>query len=399
MGDPSAELALAQRHLYPNYSPQPFVLERGRGCEVWDTAGKRYLDLCAGVAVCSVGHAHPRYVQALSEQVATLEHVSNWFYNARNIEAAARLCALSGFDRAMFCNSGCEANEILLKLARRHFYSKGERERTRIVAFTGAFHGRTLGALSLTGTPEYREGFGTPGGVTHVPYGDAGAVQAALGPDVAAVVVEPLTGEGGVVPPPVGFLQQLRALCDEAGSLLLFDEVQTGIGRLGAWFAFQKSGVEPDAVSLAKGLGGGFPVGAVLTREALAGALPPGTHGSTYAGNPLASAAMLSVLDICEREALVAGAEKKGARLAAGLAKIAAEFPRLCEGSRGEGLLQGLVLRPPLSAGELVHKACAQGYLVIGAGAQVLRFAPPLVISESQIDEGLEAVRALLAEL
>jgi acetylornithine/N-succinyldiaminopimelate aminotransferase len=390
-------IALAERHLYPNYRPAPFVLERGLGCELWDVEGKRYLDLCAGVAVCSVGHAHPEYVRAISEQVATLGHVSNWFYNARNIEAAEKLCALSGMDRVLFCNSGCEANEALLKLTRHHFFGRGEPGRVRIIAFEDAFHGRTLGALSMTGTPKYREGFGELGAVTHVPYGDVRAVQAALGPDVAGIIVEPVQGEGGVLPAPPGFLQELRALCDASGALLLLDEVQTGIGRLGSWFGYQQAGVLPDAVALAKGLGGGFPVGALLTRELYSGALPPGTHGSTFGGNPLGAAAILSVLSIIEQEKLVAGAHDKGVRLSQGLHAIARDYPDVCEGARGQGLLQGLVLKPGFSAREAVGRAFELGYLIIGAGERVLRYAPPLVISDDQLGEGLTATRSLIA--
>jgi acetylornithine/N-succinyldiaminopimelate aminotransferase len=399
MGSNAQLLALAERYLYPNYRPGPFVLERGRGCELWDVEGKRYLDLSAGVAVCSVGHAHPKYVRAIAEQVATLGHVSNWFYNARNIEAAEKLATVSGMDRVFFCNSGCEANEALLKLARHHFFGQGEPERVRVIAFDNAFHGRTLGALSMTGTPKYREGFGELGAVTHVPFGDRGAVEAALGPDVAAIIVEPVQGEGGVLPAPATFLKELRSLCDDSGALLLFDEVQTGVGRLGSWFGYQKAGVMPDAVALAKGLGGGFPVGALLTRNAFAHALPSGSHGSTFGGNPLGAAAILSVLSIIEEEDLVSGAREKGALLADGLRSVAKDFPEICEGVRGEGLLQGLLLRPGFVARELVPKACALGYLIIGAGERVLRYAPPLVITEAQISEGLEGTRRLLRSL
>jgi acetylornithine/N-succinyldiaminopimelate aminotransferase len=392
-------LARAARHLYPNYRPGPFVLERGRGCELWDVDGKRYLDLSSGVAVCSVGHAHPRYVRAVSEQVATLGHVSNWFYNARNIEAAERLAALAGLERVFFCNSGCEANEAMLKLARHHFFALGQPERVRIIAFENAFHGRTLGALSMTGTPKYREGFGPLGPVSHVPYGDLEAVRRALGPDVAGVIVEPIQGEGGVEPAPAGFLRGLREACDASGALLLLDEVQTGIGRLGAWFGYQAAGIVPDAVAVAKGLGGGFPVGAMLTRESYAGALPPGTHGSTFGGNPLGAAAILSVISIIEEEGLLPAVAKKGERLAAGLAAIVREFPQRCELRRGAGLLQGLVLRPGSQARDAVARAFEMGYLIIGAGDRVLRFAPPLVITEQQIDEAIDATRRLVASL
>jgi acetylornithine/N-succinyldiaminopimelate aminotransferase len=251
----------------------------------------------------------------------------------------------------------------------------------------------------MTGTPKYREGFGELGAVTHVTYGDLGAVEAELGPDVAGIIVEPVQGEGGVEPAPPGFLRGLRALADKSGALLLFDEVQTGVGRLGSWFGYQRAGVRPDVVAVAKGLGGGFPVGALLTSEAFARALPPGSHGSTFGGNPLAAAAVLSVIAIIEEEDLLAGVERKGALLAAGLAEIAREFPRVCAGQRGEGLLQGLVLKPGVAAREVVARAHALGYLLIGAGDSVLRYAPPLVISEAELREGLDATRRLISEL
>jgi acetylornithine/N-succinyldiaminopimelate aminotransferase len=392
-------LATAKANLYSNYRPAQFVLERGKGCELWDTDNKRYLDLCAGVAVCSLGHAHPSFVKAVSEQVATLAHVSNWFYNRVNIECAAALAQISGLPRVMFCNSGCEANEALLKLARHHFYARGEKTRTRILAFDNAFHGRTLGALSMTGTPKYREGFGTPDGVTHLPYGNIDAVRAAMGADVAAVILEPIQGEGGVLPATKEFLRDLRALCTERGALFLVDEVQTGVGRMGSWFAYQKAGVTPDALALAKGLGGGFPVGAMLTTEALGGALPAGTHGTTYGGNALGSAAILSVIRTIEAEGLLANAEARGEQLGQGLAQIAADYPKVCEAARGDGLLRGLVFQPGYAARDLAQKLFERGYLIIGAGDRVLRYAPPLTISEAQINEGLMATRNLVSEL
>jgi len=284
-------LASAHSHLFGNYKPAEIVFERGEGCVVFDVDGKRYLDLAAGVAVTSVGHAHPALVKAITEQAHKQLHVSNYYYNDRNIELAAALCKRTGYARAFFCNSGAEANEALLKLARHHFFGRGEPKRQRIIAFHNAFHGRTMGALSMTGTPKYREGFGEMGPVTHVPYGDVDAVKAAMGPDVAAVLVEPVQGEGGVNAAPAGFIAALRALCDAAGSLLFVDEVQTGIGRLGRFLGHDGCGARADAVALAKGLAGGVPIGAMLTTEALAGALPPGTHGSTFGGNPLACAA------------------------------------------------------------------------------------------------------------
>jgi len=395
----SAELlAIAAKRLYPNYKPAAMVLSRGRGCELFDVEGRRWLDLCAGVAVCSVGHAHPKLVKAISEQAARVMHVSNYFYNEENIRLADELCEKSGMARAMFCNSGAEANEALFKLARRHAYAKGEK-RTKIIAFHNAFHGRTMGALSMTGTPKYREGFGEVAGVVHVAYGDLDAVKAQMGADVAAVIVEPVQGEGGVLPAPAGFLSGLRALCSEHGALLLMDEVQTGVGRLGRWFGFQDTGAMPDAISLAKGLGGGFPVGAMLTTEALAGALPPGTHGSTFGGNPLASAAARSVLSILSEEGLVAGAKAKGERLSAMLTALAEELPAICEGERGEGLLRGLVLKQGFVVRDILPKLADAGVLLTAAGERVLRFSPPLVVTEAELAEGVAAVRKVLSQV
>ena len=398
-GKSEALLATAQKRLYPNYKPAPMVLARGRGCELFDVDGRRWLDLCAGVAVCSVGHAHPRLAKTIAEQAARLMHVSNYFYNEENILLADELCAKSGMDRALFANSGAEANEALFKLARRHAYAKGEKTRTKIIAFDNAFHGRTMGALSMTGTPKYREGFGAVDGVQHVPYGDLDAVKAKMGADVAAVIVEPVQGEGGVLPPPAGFLAGLRALCDQHGALLLFDEVQTGIGRLGRWFGFQESGAKPDAISLAKGMGGGFPIGAMLTTEALAGALPPGTHGSTFGGNPLASAAARAVLAIIEEEDLVRGAKQKGDRLSAMLGALARELPDTCEGERGEGLLRGLVLKQGFVVRDILPKLADAGVLLTAAGERVLRFSPPLVVTEAELAEGVAAVKKVLSGL
>jgi acetylornithine/N-succinyldiaminopimelate aminotransferase len=389
-------LSVAQRYLYGNYRPAPFVLSRGKGCEVWDVEGKRYLDLAAGVAVCAVGHAHPKYVAAVAEHVAKLGHVSNWFYNDENVYLARELCEKTGMDRALFCNSGAEANEALFKLARHHFFGIGQPSRTKVICFNNAFHGRTMGALSMTGTPKYREGFGQVEGVIHVAYGDLEAVRAALGPDVAAVVVEPVQGEGGVMPAPDGFLEGLRAACTESGALLMVDEVQTGVGRTGAWFAYQRKGIRPDAIALAKGLGGGFPIGAMLCTEALAGGLPPGTHGTTYGGNPLACAAARSVLAIVESEGLVKGSETKGAFLSAELVKLAAELPDLCEGERGVGLIRGLVLGKGLVARDVVAKAALEGILLTGAGERVVRFVPPLVVTEAELAEGVAGLRKVL---
>jgi acetylornithine/N-succinyldiaminopimelate aminotransferase len=392
-------LDLAAKRLYPNYKPAPLVAARGKGCELFDVDGRRWLDLAAGVAVCSVGHAHPRLVATIAEQAARLMHVSNYFYNEENIRLADELCQKSGLSRAFFCNSGAEANEAMFKLARRHFYGKGDKQRTRFIAFDNAFHGRTMGAVSLTGTPKYREGFGQVDGITHVPYGDLAQVEAKMSAEVCAVIVEPVQGEGGVLPAPKGFLSGIRALCDEHGALMLFDEVQTGVGRLGRWFGFQDSGAQPDAIALAKGLGGGFPIGAMLTTEALANALPPGTHGSTFGGNALGSACARTVIRIIEDEKLVDGARTKGEHLSKLLSAVVNDLPQVCEGERGEGLLRGLVLKQGFVVRDILPKLAEDGVLLTAAGERVLRFSPPLVVSEAELAEGVSAVRRVLTGL
>jgi acetylornithine/N-succinyldiaminopimelate aminotransferase len=390
-------LSLARRHLYANYKPAAFAVTHGKGCELFDADGKRYLDLAAGVAVSSVGHAHPTFVKAIAEQAARVVHTSNYYYNEPNIRLAVELCKRTGYARAFFCNSGAEANEGLLKLARHHFFGKGDTKRVRVIAFHNAFHGRTLGALSMTGTPKYREGFGELGAVTHAPYGDLDAVKKAMGPDVCAVIVEPLQGEGGVFPAPDGFFRGLRSICDEGGALLLVDEVQTGVGRLGRFLGHDGCGVRGDAIALAKGLGGGVPIGAMLTTEALAGALPPGTHGSTFGGGPLASTAALAVLSILDEEKLVDGAREKGEALGKMLAALAVDVPKVCEGSRGDGLLRGIVLREGFVAREILPRVQDRGVLLTAAGERVLRFSPPLVVTIAQLEEGVRVVREVLA--
>jgi acetylornithine/N-succinyldiaminopimelate aminotransferase len=392
-------LAVAERRLLGNYRQAPFVLQSGKGCEVFDTEGRRYLDLCAGVAVSSLGHAHPRLTATIAAQAATLMHTSNYFYNAENVRLADELCQKTGFDRAFFCNSGTEAIEALLKLARRHFYAKGQRDRYRVIAFHHAFHGRTLGALAATGTPKYHEGFGPLPGVTHVAYGDVTAVRDAMGPDVAAILVEPVQGEGGVLPAPAGFLAELRRVADAHDALLLMDEIQTGIGRTGKMLGAEHDGVAADALALAKGLGGGFPIGAMLCREELAAALPPGTHGTTFGGNPLASAAARTVLRVLDDEGLVEGAARKGAHLSRALAALAERRPSVCVEERGRGLLRGLRLAPGIDLRAALERVRDRGVLLTVAGADVLRFSPPLVIREAELDEGVAAVDAALASL
>jgi len=393
-------LDCAQRHLLGNYRPAKMILSRGRGCELFDTEGRRYLDFCAGVAVCCLGHGHPALVKVIQEQAAELMHVSNYFYSLQNVKFVEELCAATGFDRAFCCNSGAEANEALLKLVRQHFYQQGKKDRWRIIAFERSFHGRTMGALALTGNPTYQEGFGPAlQGVQHVPFGDLDAVAALMGPEVAAIHVEPVQGEGGVLPPPEGFHQSLRSLCDEHGALLVFDEVQVGMGRTGKLLGADHFGVKADAIALAKGLGGGFPMGVMLLREHLAGALPPGKHGSTFGGSPLSSAVGRTVLRVLHEEKLIERAAEQGERLSAGLAKVAAAHPKLCTGERGLGLLRAITLTDQILARDVLGPARDNGLLVTAAGPRAVRFTPPLVVSEAEIAEAVERIDATLTKL
>ncbi len=383
---------LAHQFLYPNYRQPPLVLQRGRGVEVWDVEGKRYLDFLAGVAVNALGHAHPRLVEAISAQTRQLTHVSNYFFNEPNILLAQRLCQLTNMARALFCNSGTEAIEALLKLARRHFYGLGQKERHHIIAFERSFHGRTMGALAATGQAGYREGFGPLGPVTHVPYGDLDAVKGALGPHVAGILVEPVQGEGGVVPAPPGFLAGLRELCDAHGCLLLADEIQTGVGRTGTFLAFESSGVRADALALAKGLGGGFPIGAMLCSAALERALPPGSHGSTFGGNPLASATALTVLQVIEEENLMASVRSAGEYLDRQLTALCRKHPRKTVTTRGVGLLRALELAPELDIRAVLNAVRSEGLMLSVAGGTALRFSPPLIVTPAHIDEAVAIV-------
>jgi len=391
-------LASAEQHLYPNYAKPAVVIDRGLGARLWDTEGRSYIDFFAGIAVSVLGHSHPALVSAITAQAQKLIHISNYYYNEPNIRLAEKLCALTHMDRAFFCNSGTEANEALLKLARRHFFQQGQTERYRVIAFDNSFHGRTLGAMTATGQKKYREGFGPLAGVTHVPFGDLAAVHAAMGPDVAGILVESIQGEGGVIVAPDGFLAHLRAIADEAGCLLLADEIQTGIGRTGRFLGFEHAFVQADALSVAKALGGGFPIGAMLCKEFLEDALPPGSHGTTYGGGPLASAAALATLDVVEREELVARAARLGESLAARLTEIADRHAAI-KGQRGQGLLQALVLSDGVDPGALLARLRDAGLLLTVAGGVALRFTPPLTISEADLDEGLSIVDRVLGEL
>ncbi len=381
-----------------NYRPAPIVLSRGSGCRVEDVEGRSYLDLTGGLAVVSVGHAHPKLARAIGEQASRLLHVSNLFYNDRAIELAEELTRRTKFSRAFFCNSGTEANEAMIKLARRSHYERGDKERVEIVSTVGSFHGRTMGALTATGQSKYHEGMGPlVGGIVHCAYSDLSALTKMVGPQTAAVILEPIQAEGGIHVGSDEYLRGVREICDRAGALLLFDEVQTGCGRTGRFLAQEWSGVVPDACSLAKGIAGGFPLGAMLVSERVIMGLPPGSHASTFGGNPLACAAALAVLKIIDEEHLVQNAEKIGDYLREELLKWVSELSSIVE-IRGRGLLQGIVLSQGIDPLAQLAAIRDKGALASVVGGNVLRICPPLNITKEEIDEGLSILRSVLAE-
>jgi acetylornithine/N-succinyldiaminopimelate aminotransferase len=372
------------------YGMPPVALDRGRGCVVWDIDGHSYLDLIGGIAVSALGHAHPAIVAAVSEQVGRLAHTSNLFLHARQVELAERLLGLLGTDgRVFFANSGTEANEAALKLVRRR---QGP-ERPVIVAAENSFHGRTMGALSLTGKSSIRAPFQPFGvDVRFIPYGDAAALAAAVGPDCAAVFLEPALGEGGVVPAPPDYLKVARAACDGVGALLVLDEIQSGVGRTGEWFAHQREGIVPDVLTLAKGLGGGLPIGACIGLGASAAGLVKGDHGSTFGGNPVSCAAALAVLDTIERDKLLASVTEVGGQLAAGIEAIG--HPSVA-GVRGAGLWLAIVLGTP-EAPAVETAARQAGFLVNAVQPDAIRLAPPLILSSAQASSFVAALPGIL---
>jgi acetylornithine/N-succinyldiaminopimelate aminotransferase len=390
----------AQRVQLGNYRPAPLVLTEGKGTRVRDADGVEYIDLAGGLAVTSVGHGHPVLARAIAEQAGRLMHVSNLWYNDKSIALAEQLVARTGFSRVFFCNSGTEANEALFKLARHYHFGEGHPERVGLVSTIASFHGRTMGALTLTGQPKYHEGMGPlVGGVTHVPYGDLEAMRAAIGPTTAAVIVEPIQAEGGIFVPPPGYLAGLRALCDERGALLLFDEVQTGVGRIGTFLAAEVEGVRADACSLAKGIAGGFPLGAMLVSERVSNALPPGTHASTFGGNPLACAAALAVLSIFDDERVLDNVHARGAELGAACQGLVERFPKLLVEARGRGLLRGVMFAPGVDPAAALGRIRTKGVLATLAGGNVLRFCPALTIGASDLALGIERVAQAFEEL
>ena len=375
----------------PTYNRADLAFERGEGARLWASDGRRYLDFGAGIATSSLGHGHPHLVKAIAEQAARVMHVSNLYRVPQAETLAARHVAASFADSVFFCNSGAEANEGMVKAVRKYHAENGHPERFRTICFEGAFHGRTLAMISATGNPKYLAGFGPPvEGFDHVPFGNMNAVRNAITKETAAIMIEPVQGEGGVRPADLRFLQELRAVCDEFGLLLALDEVQTGMGRSGRLWAHQWAGIEPDVMSSAKGIGGGFPLGAVFAKEKVAKHLKPGTHGTTYGGNPLACTAGNAVLDVVLAPGFLDGVDRVARHLWRGLEGLAQRHPAVIEGVQGAGLLLGLKLREAVSNTAMQDAAVQEGLLTVAAGMNVLRLAPPLIITEADADEAIE---------
>jgi len=390
-------LDAGRRLLLNNYRQAPVVMSRGAGCTLWDSEGRHYLDMTAGIAVCVLGHAHLGLAEAIAAQAHQLVHASNLYYLEAQVRLAEALSRRAFKGRAFFCNSGTEANEAALKLARRYqAVAQNRPQRTELVAFENSFHGRTMGALSVTGQPKYRSGFGPlveP--VRFLPFGDVAAARAGITDLTCAVILEPIQAEGGILLPPPGYLQELRRHCTETGTVLIFDEVQTGVGRTGTFYAFENEGVVPDVVTLAKGLAGGVPCGAMLANEEIARGFEPGTHAATFGGNPLATAAALYVQQALDAEGLLERCRELGAHLGSSLLRLAERRRPRTRGARGRGLLQGLVLDG--DATPVVTRAREQGLLLSVAGGNVVRFAPALVVTRSEIDQAVEILDSVLA--
>jgi acetylornithine/N-succinyldiaminopimelate aminotransferase len=375
-------------HLLPTFARVDLAFDHGEGVWLTATNGERYLDFTSGVAVNALGHAHPKVADAIAAQAHKAIHVSNLFRVPEQEKLADRLCAASFADLVFFCNSGAEAMEGAIKTARKFQAVNGAPERYRIITFEGAFHGRTLATLAAGGQKKYLEGFGpVVEGFDQVPFGDLDAVKKAIGPETAAILAEPIQGEGGVRVNTNPFLKSLRALCDQHGLLLIFDEVQTGMGRTGELFAYQRTGVEPDVMALAKALGAGFPMGAFLTTKEAGKGMQPGTHGSTFGGNPLACAAGNATLDVMQEEGFLQHVRQIGLLFKQRLAEIKDRFPGVVAEVRGEGLLLGV--RCVVPNGQLVDALRDEHMLAVGAGDNVVRLYPPLIISEAEVGEAM----------
>jgi acetylornithine/N-succinyldiaminopimelate aminotransferase len=382
--------------LMPTYNRADLAFERGEGAWLWTADGRRYLDFGAGIATSSLGHGHPGLTRAITEQAARVIHVSNLYRIPQAERLAERLVAATFADSVFFCNSGAEANEGLVKMIRRAQAKSGHPERTRMICFEGAFHGRTLAMLSATGNEKYLDGYGEPvPGFDHVPFGNMNAVRDAIGPQTAGIFIEPIQGEGGIREAPERFLRELRAACDEFGLLLGLDEVQCGLGRTGRLFAHEWAGIVPDVVSAAKGIGGGFPLGAILAREHVARHITAGTHGTTFGGNPLACAAGNAVLDVVLAPGFLDEVLAVGGYLRGGLEQLVRRHPEAFDGVRGRGLMLGLHC---VGSNLAMQAALVEGgLLTVAAGENVLRLVPPLVATRADCDAALDAIEAVVA--
>jgi len=390
----SEAMLTANDALLANYNRAPVTFVRGEGCELIDARGNRYLDFIAGIAVCALGHAHPAIADAVAEQANTLVHASNLYHHEPSGTLARTLVERSGLARAFFCNSGTEANEAAIKLARKLAYRNGEPERTTILSCSGSFHGRTLGALAATANDAYKVGFGPmPGGFAFTPFNDVAALERNLDADVAAFIVEPVQGESGVHPADAEFLRAARRLCDERGALLIFDEIQCGMGRLGPLFAFEAFDVVPDVVTMAKALANGLPIGAMLVAERAANGLQPGDHGSTFGGSPVSAAAAIAHLRVRDQVGLEAHVRDVAATFKEGLQDLSREYPSVFGVPRGMGLLLGLPVREPHEVASLVTALRERGVLAGTAGGNTLRFAPPLIATCAHVDRVLAVLR------
>ncbi|WP_375514381.1 aspartate aminotransferase family protein [uncultured Nostoc sp.] len=389
------------------YARFPLALERGAGCRVWDTQGREYLDFVAGIATCTLGHAHPVMVEAVTRQIQKLHHVSNLYYIPEQGELAKWLVEHSCADRVFFCNSGAEANEAAIKLARKYAHTVLDIEKPIILTANASFHGRTLATITATAQPKYQKYFDplVPG-FHYVNYNDINAMEVAISEldegdyRVAAILIEPLQGEGGVRPGDIAYFKKLREICDETGILLIFDEVQVGMGRSGKLWAYEHLGVEPDIFTSAKGLGGGIPIGAMMSKK-FCDVFQPGEHASTFGGNPFVCGVALSVCQTLERENILQNVQDRGEQLRTGLKAIAAKYPQQVGEIRGWGLINGLELRAniQLTAADIVNAAINEGVLLVPAGPKVVRFVPPLIVTEAEVNTALEAVDKAIATL
>jgi acetylornithine aminotransferase len=383
-------------HVAKTYGRYPLVAASGAGCWLTDVDGKKYLDFLAGVAVNNLGHCHPKVVAALQEQAGKLLHCSNYFHIPQQIELAELLCKNSFGDRVFFCNSGAEANEAAMKLVRKYSAEQFGENRFEVITALASFHGRTIGTISATGQEKVKAGFApmVPG-FKYVPFGDIQTLRSAINPNTCAIMLEPVQGEGGVNVPPAGYLQAVRELCDEKQLLLVFDEVQVGCGRTGTLFAYQHDGVEPDVMTLAKALAGGPPIGAMIAREKYAETLGPGTHGSTFGGNPLMTAAGLAAMQVMLEDGVLENCVAMGDYLRRQLQALQVKYPFILE-VRGRGLILGMELS--IEGGEMVKTALARGLLINCTVGKVLRFLPPLIVSKDEIDQMLEILDGIFVE-